>query len=155
VKRPLVVFAVRMEKPFTVRLGPGQELKGEPGDYLVAGTQRELYKVDRAIFETIYLPVPDALLPVEVGEDLSARPAEPTERPGEFVRDPAASGPVGEPTVDGLPEGGEESSLTFYNDGERTRLIAATGQAAELNRHLLPQPTPGTDPDPESGIGRA
>jgi len=55
VKKPILIRAVQMNEPFMVRTLEGV-LRGTPGDYLVEGTQGELYPVKKEIFESTYAP---------------------------------------------------------------------------------------------------
>jgi len=55
VKKPILIRAVQMNEPFMVRTLEGV-LRGNPGDYLVEGTQGELYPVKKEIFESTYAP---------------------------------------------------------------------------------------------------
>ena len=54
VKRPIVVHAKRIDEEFRVNTLEGNYKQGKPGDYLMRGTEGELYICDGSIFEKTY-----------------------------------------------------------------------------------------------------
>ena len=52
-RRPMVVRAVRMDKPFTVQTLEG-EMRGDPGDFLIQGVAGEYYPIKPALFSQNY-----------------------------------------------------------------------------------------------------
>ena len=52
-KKPVIIRAIQVTEDFQVETLEGI-MKGKAGDYLVKGTQGELYPVKKNIFETIY-----------------------------------------------------------------------------------------------------
>ena len=55
-KRPVVIEAIRLTAPHTVRTLEGA-MRGRVGDYLVTGVRGEQYPVKAEIFEATYEPV--------------------------------------------------------------------------------------------------
>jgi len=53
IKKPVIVFARQMEKPFTVKTMEGT-LRGKAGDYLLIGVKGARYPCGREIFEKTY-----------------------------------------------------------------------------------------------------
>lgn len=53
-KRPIVVYAKRMDEEFRVNSLEGNFKQGKPGDYLMKGVDGELYICDGPIFEKTY-----------------------------------------------------------------------------------------------------
>lgn len=53
VKKPIPIFAVRMDEPFTVDTLEGT-MQGKAGDYLVTGIRGEQYPCAADIFEESY-----------------------------------------------------------------------------------------------------
>jgi hypothetical protein len=56
-KKPIVVYAKEMKKPFAVKTLEGV-MNGKRGDFLVIGISGEMYPVDRDIFFKTYEVVP-------------------------------------------------------------------------------------------------
>jgi hypothetical protein len=52
-KKPIVVYAKEMDKPFAVKTLEGV-MTGKKGDFLVIGISGEMYPVDREIFFKTY-----------------------------------------------------------------------------------------------------
>jgi hypothetical protein len=57
-KKPIVVWAKRMDEEFRVNTLEGNYKQGKAGDYLMRGIEGELYICDKAIFEKTYDWVP-------------------------------------------------------------------------------------------------
>jgi len=52
-RRPIVVHAVRMDKPFMVQTLEGK-MRGDAGDFLIRGTAGEYYPIKPALFSQNY-----------------------------------------------------------------------------------------------------
>ena len=53
-KKPIVVYAKKIEVEFRVNTLEGNYKQGKPGDYLMRGIDGELYICDGPIFEKTY-----------------------------------------------------------------------------------------------------
>jgi len=53
-KRPVIIYAIKMEEEFRVKSLEGDYKLGKPGDYLTKGIEGELYICDGSIFEKSY-----------------------------------------------------------------------------------------------------
>ena len=53
-KKPLVVYAKRIDEEFRVNTLEGNNKQGKPGDYLMQGIDGELYICDGPIFDRSY-----------------------------------------------------------------------------------------------------
>jgi len=54
-KKPIVIQAKQITKPFRVNTLEGDYKQGKSGDYLMCGIWKELYICDKDIFEETYL----------------------------------------------------------------------------------------------------
>jgi len=57
IKKPIPIRAIQIKCPFEVKTLEGL-MKGKKDDYLIEGTQGELYPCDKEIFEKTYYEVP-------------------------------------------------------------------------------------------------
>jgi hypothetical protein len=57
-KRPVVVFAARMDEPFEVETLEGT-MRGNAGDYLICGVKGEYYPCKPDVFAATYEALPD------------------------------------------------------------------------------------------------
>ena len=56
-KKPVIIKAIQMDKPFKVKTKEGVSLAGKKNDYLLEGVAGEVYPCDKEIFEKTYKKV--------------------------------------------------------------------------------------------------
>ena len=54
IKRPIIVHAIQIDRPFRVNTLEGNYKQGKEGDYLMQGVDNELYICEKEIFEKSY-----------------------------------------------------------------------------------------------------
>ena len=54
IKRPVIIHAKKMEEEFRIMTSDGNYREGQAGDYLMRGTDGDLFICQNLIFEKIY-----------------------------------------------------------------------------------------------------